>query len=92
MIKPDSYLCENKGQISCAVTAQLISNFVFAVGIVLFLFLNQKFQASSFLPRLYRPVCVGLGRKPPRPFFLRHGSNVGHRISDTSMSSVKKCN
>ena len=39
-----------KAQISCAVTAQLISAFVFATGIVQSLvFLNPKFQASSLL-------------------------------------------
>ena len=49
-------------QISCAVTAQLISAFVFASQIVQSLFhLNPKFQASSLLLRLYRPVCVRPG-------------------------------
>ena len=39
-----------KAQISCAVTAQLISAFVIATRIVQFLlFLNLKFQASSHL-------------------------------------------
>ena len=39
-----------KAQISCAVTAQLISAFVFAEQIVQSLFfLNPKFQASSLL-------------------------------------------
>ena len=47
------------------VTAKLISAFVFATRIVQFLFyLNPKFQASSSFLRLYRPVCVGPGRKP----------------------------
>ena len=46
-------------QISCAVTAQLISIFDFATRIVQFLFfLNPKFQASSLLLCLYRSVCV----------------------------------
>ena len=55
--KPDFCLCENKAadqlrgsQISFAVTAKLISAFVFATRIVQFLFfLNPKFQASSLL-------------------------------------------
>ena len=48
-----------------AVTAKLISTFVFATRIVQFLFyLNPKFQASSSFLCLYRPVCVGPGRKP----------------------------
>ena len=32
-------------------------------------FLNPKFQAFSHLLWLYRPVCVGPGRKPRRPVF-----------------------
>ena len=48
-----------------AVTAKLISAFVFANRIVQFLFyLNLKFQASSSFLGLYRPVCVGPVRKP----------------------------
>ena len=50
---------------SFAVTANLISAFVFATRIVQFLFyLNPKFQASSSFLCLYRPVCVGPVRKP----------------------------
>ena len=53
-------LCSNS-----AVTAQLISTFVFAAWIAQsFFFLNPKFQASSLLLRLYSPVCVGAGRNP----------------------------
>ena len=45
---------------SCAVTAQLISIFVFATQIVqsLFFLLNPKCQVSSILLWLYMPVCV----------------------------------
>ena len=39
-------------------------------------FLNPKFQASSHLLWLYRPVCVGLGRNPRRPVFSQRGSNA----------------
>ena len=61
MRKTTSCTCENKD----AVTAKLISAFVFNIQIVQFLlFLNQKFQASSLLLRLYRPVYVGPVRKP----------------------------
>ena len=50
---------------SFAVTANLISAFVFAIRIVHFLFfLNQKFQASSLLLCLYSLVCVRPVRKP----------------------------
>ena len=61
MRKPAFCICEKtKPQISCAVTAQLISAFVFATQIVQSLFfLNPKFQASSHLLWLYSPVCVG---------------------------------
>ena len=54
-----------KAQISFAVTAKLISAFVFATRIVQFLFyLNPKFQASSSFLCLYWPVCVWPARKP----------------------------
>ena len=71
MGKPTICIGENKdadqlrGKISFAVTAKLISAFVFATRIVQFLFyLNPKFQASSSLLCLYRAVCVGPVRKP----------------------------
>ena len=48
MRKPAFCICENKALNSCAVTAQLISAFVFAIQIVQSLYyLNPKFQASS---------------------------------------------
>ena len=69
MGKPTISIGENKdadqlrGYI--AVTAKLISAFVFATRTVQFLFyLNPKFQASSSFLCLYRPVCVGPVRKP----------------------------
>ena len=66
---------KTKAQISCAVTAQLISAFVFATQILQSLyFLNPKFQASSHLVWLHSLVCVGPGRKPRRPVFSRRGS------------------
>ena len=79
--KPDFCLGENKGADQLrgnhefAVTAKLISAFVFATRIVQFLFyLNPKFQASSSFLSLYRPVCVGPGRKPRRLVFSRRGT------------------
>ena len=66
---------QRRTQISCAVTAQLISAFVFAIRIKQTpYYLNPKFQASSHLLWLYNPVCVGPGRKPRRPVFLQRGS------------------
>ena len=62
---------KTKTQISFAVTAKLISAFVFATWIVQSLFyFYPKFQASSHLLRLYRPVCLKPGWKPRRPFFF----------------------
>ena len=66
---------KTKTQISFAVTAKLISAFVFATRIVQSLyFLNMKFQVSSHLVWLYSLVCVGPGRKPRRPVFSERGS------------------
>ena len=66
---------KTKTQISFAVTAKLISAFVFATWLVQFLyFLNTKIQASSHLLWLYSPVCVRPGRKPRRPVFSQRGS------------------
>ena len=70
MGKPTICICETKGAdqlrgYSFAVTAKLISAFVFATQIVHFLFfLNPKFQASSLLLCLYSSVCVRPGQKP----------------------------
>ena len=74
MGKPATCICENKGAdqlrgnreaISFAVTAKLISAFVFATRIVQFLFyLNLKFQASSSFLCLCSSVCVGPVQKP----------------------------
>ena len=52
---------KTKEQISCAVTAQLISAFGYVTWIVQsLLFLNPTFQASSLLLWLYITVCVRL--------------------------------
>ena len=67
---------KTKTQISFAVTAKLISVFVFATQIVQSLFFpNPKFQVSSYNQWLRSPVCVGPGRKPRRPVFWRRGSD-----------------
>ena len=73
--KPVFAYAKTKAQINCALTAQLISAFVFATRIVQFLFfLNPKFQASGHPLCLYRLVCVVPGRKPQRPVFSSCGS------------------
>ena len=77
MRKPAFAYAKTKTQISCTVTAQLISAYVFAVQIVQPLYyLNPKFQASSRLLWSYSPVCVGPGCKPRRPVFSQRGSFV----------------
>ena len=75
MRKPTFSYAKTKTQISFAVTAKLVSAFVFATRIVQSIyFLNTKFQASSHLLWLYSPVSVGPGRKPRRPVFSQRGS------------------
>ena len=65
--------------ISCVVTAQLISAFVFTTQIIQSLFfLNPKFKASSYLLWLHSPVCVGPGQKPRRQVFSLCDSNYLH--------------
>ena len=72
------FMRKQKTQISCAVTAQLISAFVFAIRIVQSLYyLNPNFQAAKHLLWLYSPVCVGPGLKPRRPVFSERGSFYG---------------
>ena len=62
---------KTKTQISFAVTAKLISAFVFATWIVQSLyFLNPKFQVSSHLLWLYSPVCVRTWAETPKTGFL----------------------
>ena len=61
---------KTKAQISCVVSAQLISAFVFATRIVQFLlYFKPESQASSRFRRLYRPVWVRHGRKIPKSGF-----------------------
>ena len=58
--KPTIRICENKG----AITAQLISAFVFATPLVQPFYFNRKPPASSHFLCLYSSVCVGPVRKP----------------------------
>ena len=78
------HMRKQKMQISFAVTAKLISAFVFATRILQSLyFLNLKFQASSYLLWLYGPVCVGSGRKPRRPVFSQRDSYCRRHLGVT---------
>ena len=64
-----------QAQISFAVTAKLISAFVFATWIVQSLYLLiPQFQASSYPLWFDSPVCVRPGLKPQRPVFSQRGS------------------
>ena len=66
---------KTKTQISFAVTAKLISAFVFTTYIVQSLyFLYTKFHTYSPLVWLYSPVYVESGRKPRRAVFSQGGS------------------
>ena len=69
MRKPAFCTCaKTKTQISVAVTAKLISAFVFATRVVQSPYcLNTKLQGSSHVLWPYSLVCVGPGRKPRRP-------------------------
>ena len=62
---------KTKPQIRCAVTALLISAFVFATSIVQSLFfLNPKFQASNHLLWLYSSVCQHWSETPKTGFLM----------------------
>ena len=75
MRKPAFSYGKTKTQISFAVTAKLISAFVFSTRIVQSLhFLYTKFPAPSHLVWLYSLVCVRPGRKSRRPVFSQRGS------------------
>ena len=63
MGKPTICICENKSQISFAVTAKLISTCFRYMDSTIPL-LNPKFQTSSQLLCLYNPVCVEPVQKP----------------------------
>ena len=83
-------LGENKGadQLRSAVTAKLISAFVFATRIVQFLyFINPNFPASSHLLCLYSLVCVGPVRKPH--CWFSHEVAQRSRLSEAVTTSLR---
>ena len=91
MRKPAFAYAKTKTQISFAVTAKLISAFVFATQIERFLFfLNPKVQASSYLLWLYSPVCVGPGRNPEDRFYHNEAqiSSNTHLICSSELLSL----
>ena len=86
MRKPNFSYAKTKVQISFAVTAKLISTFVFTTRLAQFFFLNLKFQASVHLLQLHKPVYVRLGQKTLRPFFSCRSSFVS--TSCTKMAVI----
>ena len=66
---------KSKAQISCTVTKQLISAFVFTT-------LNPKFQSTNHLLWLYSPVCFRPGWKLKRQVFWRPAHMI--KLTDTS--------
>ena len=93
MGKPTICIGENKDadqlRISFAVTAKLISAFVFATRIVQPLFyLNPKFQAPSSFLCLYRSVCVGPVRKP-HCWFSHETAPILSSVDDVTLDSRK---
>ena len=80
-------ICKNKD----AVTAQLISTFVFAILIVQSLYyLNPKFQPSSHLLWPYSLGFVDPGRKPRRPVFSQRGIYETQREKKTCCCFIFK--
>ena len=77
MRKPDFCLGENKGADQLRGNREADQRLCFRYSdSIIPLLLKSEISSfySSFLS-LYRPVCVGPGRKPRRPVFSRRGSN-----------------
>ena len=81
---------KTKTQISFALTAKLISAFVFATRIVqLLYFLNPKNQVFSNFLWVYSAVCVWTCLKPQRKVFSRRGSyNSLWPVSHTNVEII----
>ena len=90
MRKPDFCLCENKGAdqlcSNCEADQRLCFRYTDSTTSVLFL--NPKFQASSLILKLYRPVCVRPVRKPHCWFLARLYESTGRAIAVTPASAV----
>ena len=73
--KPDFCICENKGADQLrgnhAVDQRLYFRYIDTISLF---FLNQKYQTSSHLLRVYSPVCFGPDRKPGKQVFTLYGS------------------
>ena len=76
MGKPENCQCENKG-----ADHRLSFRYIY---IYQFIFLlNAKFQASSPILRLHRPVCVRPSRKPRSDRFSRVAAQIKIRDPGT---------
>ena len=82
--KPAFCICENKDAYqlhsNCAADQRLCFHCTYSTSTIPRYYLNPKFQASSHLLWLYRPVCVGPSRKPRRPVFSQRGSCIYYKI------------
>ena len=82
MRKPDFCLGENKGADQLRGNREADQRLCFRYSDSTIPLLSKS--KSSFLS-LYRPVCVGPGRKPRRPVFSRRGSKY---IADTCTRKI----
>ena len=76
-----------KTQMNCAADQRLATYLV-----LLFYFLNLKFQASNNLLWLYSLDCVETGRKPRRQNFSRRGSYNAALYQNFMYDPVSFCN
>ena len=82
---------KTKAQISRAVTAQLISAFVFATRIVQFLlYLNPKFQASVFFSATVQAGLCQTWSEPKLLIFSRTGSFIKRRFPSYAVCICRK--
>ena len=69
----------------CSVISALV---VRCLAIISLIFIYLKFQASSYLLWLRRPVCVLPGRKPRRQVFSWRGSNCFSQVETVNLSDL----
>ena len=73
--KPAFCICENKDADQLRGNREADQRICFRyTDTTIPLLSKSEFQASSHLLWLYRPVCLGPGRKPRRPVFSQRGS------------------
>ena len=77
MRKPAFCLCENKDADQLRGNREADQRLRFRYTDSKIPLLPKSEISSLHLLWLYRPVCVGPGRKPRRPVFLQRGSIIG---------------